>query len=119
MQARLCVYCQAEFTPNKYSPAQKICSNPPCQTRRHSESMKAWRERNPNYFKFDESKSVIWLETQRSRSKVWRTRNPEKVKGYRQSHLEEYRRYMKEYMRQYRERKKPSTPPSPENPVSQ
>ena len=75
--------------------------------------MRVWREKNPNYFKYDESKGMEWLETQRRRSKVWRQNNPDKVKVYRQTHLSEYRGYMRAYMRRYRERKKMlDAPPS-------
>ncbi len=78
--------------------------------------MKLWRERNPNYFKYDESKGLVWLDAQRKRSKIWREKNPEKVRQYRQVHNEEYREYMKAYMRQYRERKREIIPPkAPEN----
>ncbi len=106
MEPRLCQICQTAFSPNKYSPRQKICSNPDCQKKRQHESMRVWREKNPNYFKYDESKGIEWLKTQRQRSKIWRESNPEKVKDYRQTHLTEYREYMRGYMRQYRERKK-------------
>ena len=106
METRLCQICQTAFTPNKYSPRQKICSSPECQKKRQHESMRVWREKNPNYFKYDESKGVEWLETQRQRSKLWREKNPDKVKTYRQTHLSEYRQYMRDYMRQYREKKK-------------
>jgi len=79
--------------------------------------MKLWRQTHPNYFKYDESKGLVWLETQRKRSRLWRAQNPDKVRAYRQSHLEEYRHYMRKYMRQYREKKKVSVNlPAPENP---
>ena len=68
--------------------------------------MRVWREKNPNYFKYDESKGMEWLQTQRRRSKVWREKNPDKVKVYRQTHLTEYREYMREYMHRYRQKKK-------------
>ena len=110
---RHCIYCQAEFTPNKYSPRQKICSGVDCQRKRQLESMAAWRQKNPNYFKYDESKGMVWLETQRRRSKQWREKNPDKIKSYRQNHQEEYRNYMRDYMRQYREQKKGSAPEIP------
>ena len=124
MEARICVYCRNEFTPNKYSPNQKVCSKPECQKARQLESMKVWREKNPNYFKYDESKGLVWLETQRKRSKIWREENPDKVRAYRQAHSQEYRRYMREYMRQYRQKKKMGgpgpqvTPPQEERPLS-
>lgn len=111
MEARVCEVCQSSFTPNKYSPRQKICSSPECQKKRQHESMRQWRERNPNYFKYDESKGVEWLQTQRRRSKLWREKNPDKVKIYRENHLPEYREYMREYMRRYREKKRTLEPP--------
>ena len=78
--------------------------------------MKVWRQRNPNYFKYDESKGLAWLETQRKRSKAWRDKNPDKVHSYRQTHGTEYRDYMRGYMRQYRQRKKGNVlPPSSED----
>ncbi|HXV18503.1 MAG TPA: hypothetical protein VD883_00320, partial [Candidatus Omnitrophota bacterium] len=98
---------------------QRVCSSPDCQKKRQLDSMKVWREKNPNYFKYDESKGVVWLETQRKRSKIWRSKNPEKVKAYRQTHLSEYRQYMRDYMRRYREQKKqapPSAAPASEPP---
>lgn len=119
MDNRTCIYCKAAFSPNKYSPRQKICSSAECQKKRQLDSMKLWREKNPNYFKYDESKGVLWLETQRKRSKLWREKNPDKVRSYRQAHSDEYRQYMREYMRQYREKKRsaahavPETPPPP------
>jgi hypothetical protein len=120
MDTRFCLYCKVSFTPNKYSPRQKICSNPECQKKRQLESMKLWRERNPNYFKYDESKGLAWLETQRRRSKVWREKNPDKVRSYRQAHSAQYREYMREYMRQYREKKRVaragSAPPAADPP---
>lgn len=106
MEPRACLYCHAGFTPNKYSPRQSVCSNPECQKKRQLESMRQWREKHPNYFKYDESKGVQWLETQRRRSREWRQRNPEKIRSYRQSHSEEYRRYMREYMQRYRQKKR-------------
>lgn len=105
MEQRACLYCNTLFTPNKYSPRQKVCSNPECQKRRQTDSMKDWRQKNPNYFKYDESKDPGWLETQRKRSKMWREKNPDKVRAYRQAHSEEYRSYMRDYMRKYRQSK--------------
>ena len=77
------------------------------------ESMKAWREKNPNYFKYDESKEPGWIETQRKRSKLWREKNPDKVRAYRQAHNEEYRNYMRDYMRKYRQIKTSSAQGNP------
>lgn len=82
--------------------------------------MRVWRKNNPNYFKYDESKGMQWLETQRRRSKLWRDKNPDKVRSYRSAHSQEYREYMREYMRQYRLQKKGGSAPivPPEAPTT-
>jgi len=117
-EQRNCIYCHEPFTVNKYSPRQKVCSRPACQHERQIESMRQWRQRNPNYFKYDlAAKGQEWINTQRERSRLWRERHPEKIKAYRQSHMDKYRQYMREYMRRYRQRKKetPAAPsPSPQ-----
>lgn len=117
MDARDCIFCKTSFIPNKYSPRQKVCSNPDCQKKRQLESMKVWRQSHPDYFKFDESKGSEWLETQRQRSREWRRSNPDKVKAYRQKHLGEYRRYMREYMRKHRQKLKQSGQEPPATPA--
>src|SRR3989338_4877097 len=120
MENSACLYCNTPFAPNKYSPRQKVCSSAECQKKRQLESMRAWRKKNPNYFKYDESKGLEWLQTQRRRSKLWRDKNPDKVRSYRQAHSDEYRAYMRQYMRAYRQRRRDggatATLPGPENP---
>jgi hypothetical protein len=119
MEARSCLFCNKPFAPNKYSPRQKVCGEAECQKKRQLESMKLWRKKNPNYFKYDESKGVEWLQLQRQRSKQWRDKNPGKVRSYRLAHSQEYRQYMRTYMRQYRQKRKDASAvpsPSPENP---
>jgi len=118
MTDQTCLYCNEPFVRNKYSPRQKVCSKPECQHTRQISSMREWRQKHPNYFKYDESKGEDWLRTQRERSRVWRQRNPDKIRAYRQTHLDEYRRYMREYMKQYRDKKKGDGPPT-ESPTEQ
>ncbi|OGW80603.1 MAG: hypothetical protein A3C47_06355 [Omnitrophica bacterium RIFCSPHIGHO2_02_FULL_51_18] len=114
MDPRACRYCNSSFLPNKYAPRQTVCSNLECQKKRQLESMRQWREKNPSYFKYDESKGIQWLEIQRRRSREWRQRNPDKVRAYRQTHEDEYRRYMREYMQRYRQKQKTQPPASGE-----
>lgn len=106
MTTLTCLYCQQPFEQNKYSKRQKVCSKPECQHARQLASMKEWREKHPDYFKYDESKGEEWLKTQRERSRQWRQRNPDKIRAYRQTHLDDYRNYMREYMKKYRDRKR-------------
>ncbi|MBI4353057.1 MAG: hypothetical protein HY593_03930 [Candidatus Omnitrophica bacterium] len=105
-ETRTCPYCKLPFTPGKYSPRQKACGNSECRKKRQRENLHLWRLRNPNYFKYDESKGAAWLEIQRQRSKAWREKNPDKVRSYRKAHLGEYRAYMREYMRRYRQKRR-------------
>ena len=92
-----CRICGKEFALNKYRPHQKVCSQPVCQYERQLENMKAWRRKNPEYFKsgplFD------------GKSKAWRLEHPEYMKEYRAAHKKHHREYMKIYMRGYRKRK--------------
>ncbi len=68
--------------------------------------MKRWRDSHPNYFRYEESKGIEWLETQRKRAKAWREKNGDKLKAYRQAHSQEYRDYMRDYMRRYRQKQR-------------
>ena len=102
--------CGAVFTPNKYSPRQKVCGKPECQKARQIQSMREWRSQHPDYFKYDETKGEGWLKAQRDRSRNWRRQNPDKIRQYRQDHLEEYRNYMRDYMRKYRQKKRVVSP---------
>ena len=114
MDPQICRFCNLSFLPNKYAPRQTVCSSADCQKKRQLESMRQWRDKNPNYFKYDESKGIQWLETQRRRSQEWRQRNPDKVRAYRQAHEDEDRRYMREYMQRYRQKQKTQSPVSEE-----
>ena len=112
--------CGEPFAPNKYSPRQQVCSKPECQRTRQIRSMKDWRGKHPDYFKYDESKGEDWLRVQRERSRNWRRSNPDKIRSYRQAHLDEYRSYMREYMRRYRQsRKGPGGSPAQPTPPTE
>lgn len=115
METRACAICGQTFTANKYSPRQRVCAKPECQKARQIQSMKEWRAKHPDYFKYDASKGEDWLRLQRERSRTWRRNNPDKIKHYRQSHLDEYRSYMREYMRKYRQKQKGDTPAPPDS----
>jgi hypothetical protein len=106
MATLICIYCNEPFDRNKYSPRQKVCSKTECQHKRQISSMRDWRNKHPNYFKYDESKGEDWLKVQRERSKQWRMRNPDKIRAYRQTHLSEYRNYVRDYMKNYRANRK-------------
>jgi len=101
-----CQICGSLFIPNKYRPNQEICSNIECQYARQLANMQAWRERNPNYFKYKEAQDKSWKETCRQRSLEWRKKHQEYLKLYRDAHRDRHREYMRDYMRKYRKKRK-------------
>ncbi|MBD3379676.1 MAG: hypothetical protein GF408_04355 [Candidatus Omnitrophica bacterium] len=103
---RKCKVCGKSFIPNKYRPNQEVCSSLECQYQRQLENMKAWRESNPNYFKYKESQDKSWKQACRERSLEWRRKHKEYLQLYREANKERHREYMREYMRKYRKRKK-------------
>jgi len=105
-QERKCKFCGKPFIPNKYRPNQEICSSLECQYKRQLSNMKAWREQNPNYFKYKESQDRSWKQACRERSLDWRKKHKEYLQLYREANKERHREYMREYMRKYRQKKK-------------
>ena len=104
-EEKICKSCGKPFLPNKYRPNQTVCSSLECQYQRQLDNMKAWRGRNPNYFKYKESQDGSWKETCRQRSLDWRKSHQDYLKLYREEHRGRHRTYMKEYMREYRKKK--------------
>lgn len=104
---KVCELCGKEFTASKYRPnTQKICSDPECQRKRQLANMKTWRQRNPHYFKQDDTRNLYWRETYKSRIRKWRKEHPEYFKKYREKYKDRHTEYMREYMRRYRMLKK-------------
>lgn len=101
-----CEICGKSFMPNKYRPNQKVCSSLECQYQRQLDNMQKWREKNPNYFKYKESKDKSWKKACRERALEWRRNHKEYLRLYREANKERHREYMREYMRKYRARKK-------------
>ena len=114
-EERKCKFCDKTFIPNKYRPNQEICSNLECQYQRQLENMKKWRQRNPNYFKYKETKDSSWKSTCKQRSLDWRETHHDYLKLYREAHRERHRTYMREYMRAYREKKQAKKASKPED----
>jgi len=97
-----CLICQNEFTPSKYHPRQKVCSQPACQRARQLQNEREWRLRNPDYFKCLGQESQ-WRQVRHSYSKLWRANHKDYLKTYEQNHKEQRKEYMRNYMRRYRE----------------
>jgi len=97
----ICKFCQREFTPNKYHPHQKVCSNPECQNLRQIQNERDWRIRNPEYFKC-RGQEAFWREDRHQYSQKWRASHKEYLKEYEKAHTPQRRVYMREYMRRYR-----------------
>lgn len=98
-----CLYCQKEFVPSKYRwRVQKVCTDPVCRKRRQRDSLQAWRERNPFYYKI-KRQDPAWRNSSCQRARVWRRKNTDRIRSYREQHMDQYRTYMRLYMRRYRQ----------------
>lgn len=100
-----CKICQNEFIPSKYRPHQQVCSQPECQRIRQIQNERAWRAKNPDYFKCLGQESA-WKETRHRYIRLWKTTHEDYQRAYEHSHQPQRREYMREYMRRYRERKR-------------
>jgi hypothetical protein len=96
-----CKICQNEFTPSKYRPGQQACSRPECQKARQVQNERAWRQKNPDYFK-SQGQEVSWQQKRRRYSYLWKKTHPNELKIYAQNRKEKRREYMREYMRRRR-----------------
>lgn len=99
-----CKICQQEFVPNKYHPAQEVCSLPECQRLRQIQNERQWRSRNPDYFKCL-GQEAHWRQVRHRYSKLWKDSHKEYLKEYGQKYKEQRKEYMRNYMRRYRELK--------------
>jgi hypothetical protein len=91
---KVCHICQQHFVPHPSLKArQKTCGAAPCRKELKRRIDKAWRERNPDYFKgrYD---TVL---------KAWHAEHPYYKKQYRQEHPE-YRRKNALYLKEYRQK---------------
>lgn len=52
---RQCKICYKEFLTNKYQHRQEVCNSKRCQHIRQVENMKAWRIKNPDYWKAEKN----------------------------------------------------------------
>ena len=96
-----CKICQSEFKPSKYRPQQQVCSKLECQKQRQLQNLKAWRLRNPNYFRsLDQDSS--WREVRYRYNRLWKSTHKEYLKDYEKAHKEQRKEYMREYMRERR-----------------
>lgn len=100
-----CKICQNEFVPSKYRPKQQVCSRSQCQKARQIENLKAWRLRNPDYFKCL-GQETSWRQDRYRYIKLWKEAHREKIREYGASHKEQRQEYMREYMRAYRQKPK-------------
>jgi len=75
MNKRCCRYCQKQFEPSRFHPAQTVCSDKPCQQKRRAES----RQRKL-------SLDAEYRQVCRDSAQKWRANNPGYWKQYRAAH---------------------------------
>jgi len=72
-----CPYCGDYYTPYiRAVRAQKSCSKAGCRKKRQREAYKAWRVRNPGYFRGRYIKVKRWLAVHPDYQRVYRAGNP-------------------------------------------
>lgn len=76
-----CRYCQRDFTPSPYRPAQQVCCADACQRRRKADYHRKHKADNP-----------VYAETCRDAQRHWREANADYQRQYRESHPEQRRR---------------------------
>ncbi len=92
---KVCCICQRSFVPHpRIKDRQKTCAAPACRRELKRQANKAWRERNPDYFK---GRYEIML-------KDWYEKNGDYKKRYRQTHPEYVRKNVV-YLRSFRAKK--------------
>jgi len=108
MDSKICPICKQEFTPSKYRPKQQVCSRENCQYLRQLDNMKAWRVKNPAYFKRRITTSMTGV-TNRYLVKGMMLSKVEYQKAYRRAHKLHHREYMRKYMTERRRKKLENT----------
>lgn len=103
---KFCSICGRQFVPNKYRPSQNVCNDLNCQRERQRQNIRAWRLKNPDYFKYTVGNDLTYIEMMRQKQILWRRAHKLKIKEYRERYKDKIRQYMREYMRNYRLKKK-------------
>ncbi len=110
MNVRQCPYCGRSFSPSRFQPSQRVCSDPDCQKRRRAEARNRQLERDPEYRGVCVDSRRKWREAHPEYPRQWRATHPDYVKRNRQQQCERDRR------RQLRRLVK-NNAASPRNPV--
>lgn len=72
-----CPYCGGYYTPYiRAAKTQKSCGKAACRKKRQREAYKAWRARNPGYFRGRYVKVKRWLAAHPDYQRVYRAENP-------------------------------------------
>jgi len=89
-----CPYCGRGFVPSRFRLQQKICSRPPCQSRRKREYHRQKVLVDPEY-----------RQVCRDSRQKWRAENPDYQRQYREAHPEYVRRNREAQRRSDRKRR--------------
>lgn len=75
LSPRHCLFCQQEFTPSRFRPAQQVCSAKACQDQRKAASHRKRRAEDP-----------VYAQVCRDSQHKWRQAHPLYQRQYRQDH---------------------------------
>lgn len=93
-RTRQCPYCEQDFVPSRFRPAQQICSAKACQARRKAESH---RQRKAG--------DALYAEVCRDAQRKWRKAHPDYQRQYLGDHPEQAERNRRQQRRRDTRRK--------------
>jgi len=80
-QGKKCVLCGEFFAPDpRVGERQKCCRKEGCQKKRKKMQLKAWRLKNPDYFRGRYEYVKAWREDHPGYQKAWRRKRPCEIK---------------------------------------
>jgi hypothetical protein len=79
MGLRRCRFCEKQFEPSRFHPEQTVCSEKPCQQRRHAESRKKKLSSDPEYRQVCRDSAHKWRVNHPGYWKQYRAAKPESV----------------------------------------
>ncbi len=75
-----CPYCGDDFEPEPHlAETQICCGKKRCKTRRKAESQARWVKKNPEYFKGEYRRTLLWLAEHPGYLRAYRSKNPDYV----------------------------------------
>ena len=83
--SRRCPYCYQQFVPSPFCSRQKVCSQPPCQSRRRRDYRRQKLQQDPEYRQVCRESWQKWSASHPDYRRQYRQSHPASVEGNRQA----------------------------------